>query len=129
MILCRQAVLAESSGCAPAGRGGDRCAAAARREHVWSDGGQVRDHERQPASVRPHTADLLEKVQRHHELVIDRFHALGFEDCLARFHGDYVQTFFRKNARAYQDDWIFSMGLSQQLQGCEALNSPDLRLL
>jgi hypothetical protein len=40
-----------------------------------------------------------------------------------------VQTFFRKNARAYQDDWIFSMGLSQQLQGCEALNSPDLRLL
>jgi hypothetical protein len=24
--------------------------------------------------------------RRHHELVIDRFHALGFEDCLGRFH-------------------------------------------
>lgn len=45
---------------------------------------------------------------RHHKLVIDRFEALGFENCLGRYHDDYQQTFFRKNASPYQDDWIFA---------------------
>jgi hypothetical protein len=67
--------------------------------------------------------------RRHHELVIERILALGFEDCLGRFHDDYVQTFFRKNAKPYQDDWIFAKGLHQDLRACAPLNNPDERVL
>lgn len=59
--------------------------------------------------------------RRHHQQFIERVKALGFVDCLEEVDCRNRQTFFRRNSRAYQDDWIFARGVN--VISCLPLNT------